>query len=89
MFVSKVLASSLVYNISDGQFTSRADLIDAAGSSLGRGALVPGLGKKWMPTLPWKIQSFSNLSQKNLANFLCCSSFLKRNSHILLFNFED
>uniref|UniRef100_A0ABI0NWF5 HECT domain E3 ubiquitin protein ligase 4 n=1 Tax=Bos taurus TaxID=9913 RepID=A0ABI0NWF5_BOVIN len=40
----KVLASSLVYNISDGQFTSRADLIDAAGSSLGRGALVPGLG---------------------------------------------
>ncbi|PNI64599.1 HECTD4 isoform 3 [Pan troglodytes] len=39
-----VLASSLVYNISDGQFTSRADLIDAAGSSLGRGALVPGLG---------------------------------------------
>ena len=46
MFVSEVLASSLVYNISDGQFTSRADLIDAAGSSLGRGALVPGLGKK-------------------------------------------
>lgn len=45
MFVSTVLASSLVYNISDGQFTSRADLIDAAGSSLGRGALVPGLGK--------------------------------------------
>ncbi|OWK14886.1 hypothetical protein Celaphus_00000258, partial [Cervus elaphus hippelaphus] len=44
LFVSKVLASSLVYNISDGQFTSRADLIDAAGSSLGRGALVPGLG---------------------------------------------
>jgi hypothetical protein len=41
-----VLASSLVYNISDGQFTSRADLMDAAGSSLGRGALVPGLGKK-------------------------------------------
>ncbi|XP_030716357.2 probable E3 ubiquitin-protein ligase HECTD4 isoform X2 [Globicephala melas] len=40
----KILASSLVYNISDGQFTSRADLIDAAGSSLGRGALVPGLG---------------------------------------------
>ncbi|KAK2522841.1 Hectd4 [Columba guinea] len=39
-----VLASSLVFNISDGQFTSRADLIDAAGSSLGRGALVPGLG---------------------------------------------
>lgn len=42
----KVLASSLVYNISDGQFTSRADLLDAAGSSLGRGALVPGLGKE-------------------------------------------
>jgi hypothetical protein len=41
-----VLASSLVYNISDGQFTSRADLMDAAGSSLGRGALVPGLGEK-------------------------------------------
>ncbi|XP_062445743.1 probable E3 ubiquitin-protein ligase HECTD4 isoform X2 [Rhea pennata] len=40
----KILASSLVFNISDGQFTSRADLIDAAGSSLGRGALVPGLG---------------------------------------------
>ncbi|XP_066465637.1 probable E3 ubiquitin-protein ligase HECTD4 [Tiliqua scincoides] len=40
----KILASSLVYNISDGQFASRADLIDAAGSSLGRGALVPGLG---------------------------------------------
>nr|XP_033812752.1 probable E3 ubiquitin-protein ligase HECTD4 isoform X2 [Geotrypetes seraphini] len=40
----KILASSLVYNISDGQFTSRVDLIDAAGSSLGRGALVPGLG---------------------------------------------
>uniref|UniRef100_A0A8C0HHZ9 HECT domain E3 ubiquitin protein ligase 4 n=1 Tax=Chelonoidis abingdonii TaxID=106734 RepID=A0A8C0HHZ9_CHEAB len=40
----KILASSLVYNISDGQFTSRADLIDAAGSSLGRGALIPGLG---------------------------------------------
>ncbi|XP_069475595.1 probable E3 ubiquitin-protein ligase HECTD4 isoform X3 [Ambystoma mexicanum] len=40
----KILASSLVYNISDGQFTSRADLIDAAGSSLGRGALIPGIG---------------------------------------------
>ncbi|XP_043571193.1 probable E3 ubiquitin-protein ligase HECTD4 [Chiloscyllium plagiosum] len=40
----KVLSSSLVFNISDGQFNSRADLIDAAGSSLGRGALVPGLG---------------------------------------------
>ncbi|XP_054852988.1 probable E3 ubiquitin-protein ligase HECTD4 isoform X3 [Eublepharis macularius] len=40
----KILASSLVYNISDGQFASRADLIDAAGSSLGRSALVPGLG---------------------------------------------
>ncbi|XP_045152627.1 probable E3 ubiquitin-protein ligase HECTD4 [Echinops telfairi] len=40
----KILASSLVYSISDGQFTSRADLIDAPGSSLGRGALVPGLG---------------------------------------------
>ncbi|MEE6503851.1 hypothetical protein FKM82_004993 [Ascaphus truei] len=40
----KVLASSLVFNLSDGQFTNRADLIDAAGSSLGRGALVPGLG---------------------------------------------
>ncbi|KAM8797794.1 putative E3 ubiquitin-protein ligase HECTD4 isoform 1-T1 [Eudromia elegans] len=40
----KILASSLVFNISDGQFTSRADLIDASGSSLGRGALVPGLG---------------------------------------------
>uniref|UniRef100_A0A4W3K6B9 HECT domain E3 ubiquitin protein ligase 4 n=1 Tax=Callorhinchus milii TaxID=7868 RepID=A0A4W3K6B9_CALMI len=40
----KILSSSLVFNISDGQFTSRADLIDAAGSSLGRGALVPGLG---------------------------------------------
>lgn len=44
-----VLASSLVYNLSDGQFASRADLIDAAGSSLGRGALVPGLGKPRMP----------------------------------------
>ncbi|MGH0151603.1 UNVERIFIED_CONTAM: hypothetical protein FKN15_020765 [Acipenser sinensis] len=40
----KILASSLVFNISDGQFTSRADLIDATGSSLGRGAVVPGLG---------------------------------------------
>ncbi|XP_077165132.1 putative E3 ubiquitin-protein ligase HECTD4 isoform X4 [Paroedura picta] len=40
----KILASSLVFNISDGQFASRADLIDAAGSSLGRSALVPGLG---------------------------------------------
>ncbi|XP_041436316.1 probable E3 ubiquitin-protein ligase HECTD4 isoform X3 [Xenopus laevis] len=39
-----VLASSLVFNISDGQFTNRADLIDASGSSLGRGALVTGLG---------------------------------------------
>nr|XP_015221532.1 PREDICTED: probable E3 ubiquitin-protein ligase HECTD4 [Lepisosteus oculatus] len=40
----KILSSSLVFSIADGQFTSRADLIDAAGSSLGRGALVPGLG---------------------------------------------
>jgi len=40
-----------VFNISDGQFTSRADLIDAAGSSLGRGALVPGLGKKYIAFL--------------------------------------
>ncbi|XP_053555727.1 probable E3 ubiquitin-protein ligase HECTD4 [Bombina bombina] len=40
----KILASSLVFNISDGQFTNRADLIDSAGSSLGRGALVTGLG---------------------------------------------
>lgn len=47
----QVLASSLVYNLSDGQFASRADLIDAAGSSLGRGALVPGLGKTRVPVL--------------------------------------
>lgn len=47
----QVLASSLVYNLSDGQFASRADLIDAAGSSLGRGALVPGLGKPRVPVL--------------------------------------
>ncbi|RXN23820.1 putative E3 ubiquitin- ligase HECTD4 isoform X1 [Labeo rohita] len=39
-----VLASSLVFNLSDGQFSSRADLVDAPGSSLGRGAQVAGLG---------------------------------------------
>lgn len=39
-----VLASSLVFNLADGQFNSRADLIDAPGSSLGRGAQVAGLG---------------------------------------------
>lgn len=55
MFVSTVLASSLVYNISDGQFTSRADLIDDAGSSLGCGALVPGLSKKYVRIFPGKI----------------------------------
>ncbi|CAF93792.1 unnamed protein product [Tetraodon nigroviridis] len=38
-----VLASSLVFNLADGQFSSRADLIDAPGSSLGRGAQVAGL----------------------------------------------
>ncbi|KAL4646588.1 putative E3 ubiquitin-protein ligase HECTD4 isoform X5 [Arapaima gigas] len=40
----KILASSLVFNLADGQFSSRADLIDAPGSSLGRGAQVSGLG---------------------------------------------
>ncbi|XP_028827058.1 probable E3 ubiquitin-protein ligase HECTD4 isoform X2 [Denticeps clupeoides] len=40
----KILASSLVFNLADGQFSSRADLIDAPGSSLGRGAQVTGLG---------------------------------------------
>ncbi|XP_043924358.1 probable E3 ubiquitin-protein ligase HECTD4 isoform X2 [Protopterus annectens] len=40
----KILASSLVFSISDGQFTSRGDLVDATGSSLGRGAVVSGLG---------------------------------------------
>ncbi|XP_048853239.1 probable E3 ubiquitin-protein ligase HECTD4 isoform X2 [Brienomyrus brachyistius] len=40
----KILASSLVFSLADGQFSSRADLIDAPGSSLGRGAQVPGLG---------------------------------------------
>lgn len=40
-----VLASSLVFNLADGQFSSRADLIDAPGSSLGRGAQVAGLGE--------------------------------------------
>ncbi|KAM7391556.1 hypothetical protein PAMP_022238 [Pampus punctatissimus] len=40
----KILASSLVFNLTDGQFSSRADLIDAPGSSLGRGAQVAGLG---------------------------------------------
>lgn len=55
-----------MYNISDGQFTSRADLIDAAGSSLGRGALVPGLGKK----CPLFLRKFNlNLIQFNLSNF--------------------
>ena len=39
-----VLASSLVFNLTDGQFSSRADLMDAPGSSLGRGAQVAGLG---------------------------------------------
>ncbi|KAA8578851.1 hypothetical protein FQN60_005319, partial [Etheostoma spectabile] len=40
----KILASSLVFSLADGQFSSRADLIDAPGSSLGRGAQVAGLG---------------------------------------------
>lgn len=40
-----VLASSLVFNLADGQFSSRADLIDAPGSSVGRGAQVAGLGE--------------------------------------------
>lgn len=40
-----VLASSLIFNLADGQFSSRADLIDAPGSSLGRGAQVSGLGE--------------------------------------------
>lgn len=40
----KILASSLVFNLADGQFSNRADLIDAPGSSLGRGAQVAGLG---------------------------------------------
>lgn len=40
-----VLASSLVFNLADGQFSSRADLLDAPGSSLGRGAQVAGLGE--------------------------------------------
>uniref|UniRef100_A0AAY5EYU7 HECT domain-containing protein n=1 Tax=Electrophorus electricus TaxID=8005 RepID=A0AAY5EYU7_ELEEL len=40
----KILASSLVFNLADGQFINRADLIDAPGSSLGRGAQVAGLG---------------------------------------------
>lgn len=41
----EVLASSLVFSLADGQFSSRADLIDAPGSSLGRGAQVSGLGE--------------------------------------------
>ncbi|TSW08319.1 putative E3 ubiquitin-protein ligase HECTD4 [Bagarius yarrelli] len=40
----KILASNLVFNLSDGQFVSRVDLIDAHGSSLGRGTPVAGLG---------------------------------------------
>ncbi|XP_067256066.1 probable E3 ubiquitin-protein ligase HECTD4 isoform X7 [Chanodichthys erythropterus] len=40
----KILASSLVFNLADGQFSNRADLVDAPGSSLGRGAQVAGLG---------------------------------------------
>lgn len=43
--VLSVLSSSLVFNLADGQFSSRADLIDAPGSSLGRGAQVAGLGE--------------------------------------------
>ncbi len=45
LFSFLVLASSLVFNLADGQFSSRADLVDAPGSSLGRGAQVAGLGK--------------------------------------------
>ncbi|TRY90504.1 hypothetical protein DNTS_002641, partial [Danionella cerebrum] len=40
----KILASSLVFNLTDGQFSNRVDLLDAPGSSLGRGAQVAGLG---------------------------------------------
>lgn len=69
MFVSKVLASSLVYNISDGQFTSRADLIDAAGSSLGRGALVPGLGKTCL-YFPGKFKILA-VSRRKILSFPC------------------
>ncbi|KAL8180059.1 UNVERIFIED_CONTAM: putative E3 ubiquitin-protein ligase HTD4, partial [Gekko kuhli] len=38
------ISNTLKEDQADGQFASRADLIDAAGSSLGRSALVPGLG---------------------------------------------
>lgn len=52
IYFSLVLASSLVFNLADGQFSSRADLIDAPGSSLGRGAQVAGLGKlSFLPIL--------------------------------------
>ena len=39
------LASNLCFNVDDGQFISRSDLIDAPTCALARGAPVAGLGK--------------------------------------------
>lgn len=56
------MASSLVFNLADGQFSSRADLIDAPGSSLGRGAQVAGLGKlSFLPTVTQCIAKFTDI----------------------------
>lgn len=60
-----VLASSLVFNLADGQFSSRADLIDAPGSSLGRGAQVSGLGESTAAVLCWRSLIVSHAAPTN------------------------
>lgn len=66
-----VLASSLVFNLADGQFSSRADLIDAPGSSLGRGAQVAGLGNFRFYHI--SVVYFENSHTAHVLNIIFCT----------------
>ena len=51
-FSLSALASNLCFNLSDGGYNTRTDLIDAPSCSLARGSSVNGLGKTCVNSTP-------------------------------------
>ena len=47
-YLFSALATNMCYNVFDGLFNSRVDLVDAPACSLARGASVLGLGKNYI-----------------------------------------
>ncbi len=80
------LASSLCFNVEDGQFVSRSDLIDAPTCSLARGAPVAGLGEKCLQSRNSSLFSFvvtrQGAKRSSMSQSCFCRNLLRRGEQL-------